>query len=456
MQTISSPPVLTVSQLTHAIKQKLESTFPHVWLQGEVSNFKAQASGHLYFSLKDASAQIAAIMFKMEAASLKILPKDGAQVIVRGDLTVYPQSGRYQIVIRELRYLGLGELLMKLEELKAKLYAKGWFAEALKKPLPKFPKTIGVVTSPTGAVIQDILNVLTRRFPGFHLILNPVKVQGEGAALEIAKAIEQFNTYQLADVLIVGRGGGSIEDLWAFNEEIVAAAIYASKIPIISAVGHETDVCLCDFVADARAPTPSAAAVLAVGDKEQLIHHMEHVHHRLHHMVMQRIRYDRQQLQGIQRHPLLASPYGILAIWMQRLDELNNSIILAMQHKIKTYYLKKEMFEKQLRALTPTRRIQQLKQLLLADTKRLDQHWQRAIALKKERLANLVTNLNSIDPKNLLQKGYAILFNKKDDSVITSVKSIKEKQEIRALLFDGEILSQIKKVNTNERSHSPK
>ncbi len=207
---ILSPPhsPLTVSQLTHAIKLNLESTFPFVHLQGEITNFKLQTSGHLYFSLKDAQAQISAVMFKGEASSLKLLPKAGDQVIVKGELNVYPPKGNYQLIIRELSYVGLGELLQKLELLKIKLHQMGWFKSTRKKPLPKFPKRIGVVTSPTGAVIQDILNILSRRFSGFHLILNPVKVQGEGAAQEIAQAIEQFNRYDLVDVMIVGRGRG--------------------------------------------------------------------------------------------------------------------------------------------------------------------------------------------------------------------------------------------------------
>ena len=303
MSSLHPPSILTVSQLTNAIKHCLESSFPHVWLQGEVSNFKVQSSGHLYFSLKDQNSQISAVMFRTEASLLKVVPKDGAQIILRGELNLYPQTGKYQIVVRELRFLGLGELLVKLEELKAKLHAKGWFRSDIKKPLPKFPKTIGVVTSPTGAVIQDILNVLTRRFPGFHLVLNPVRVQGEGAAAEIAQAIRQFNEYQLADVLIVGRGG-DIEDLWAFNEEVVAEAIYMSQIPVISAVGHETDVCLSDFVADARAPTPSAAAALVIPDRHQLCHYLDQLRHRMQHVVLQHIRHDRQKLAGIQRHPL--------------------------------------------------------------------------------------------------------------------------------------------------------
>lgn len=450
MQTLNSPTILTVTQLTNAIKHSLESGFPHIWLQGEISNFKAQSSGHLYFSLKDSSAQIAAIMFRNEAASLKIMPKDGAQVIVRGELNVYPQSGRYQIVIRELRYLGLGELLIKLEELKAKLYAKGWFNPELKKPLPRFPKTIGIVTSPTGAVIQDILNVLHRRFSGFHLILNPVKVQGEGAALEIAKAINQFNEHNLADVLIVGRGGGSIEDLWAFNEEIVAEAIFKSKIPVISAVGHETDVCLSDFVADVRAPTPSAAAAMVIADQAQVVQYLDQVRCRLLQNMNQRMKYEKEKIASIQKHPYLASPYGILAAWMQRLDDSRDTLTSAMQQKIMTYRLQLEALQRQLHALRPTVRILQFRQHLTSLQRQIDYQWTRSFSLRQERLANLIANLRSIDPKNLLQKGYSILFNEKTHCVITSTNSIEKEQEIRMLLSDGEILSTVKEIKKNE------
>jgi exodeoxyribonuclease VII large subunit len=445
-QQVHSPSVLTVSQLTNAIKHCLESSFPHVWLQGEVSNFKAQSSGHLYFSLKDQTAQIGAVMFRTEASSLKLMPKDGAQIIVRGELNLYPQTGKYQIVVRELRYLGLGELLVRLEELKAKLHAKGWFRPDIKKPLPKFPKTIGVVTSPTGAVIQDIVNVLTRRFPGFHLILNPVRVQGDGAAAEIAQAINQFNEHNLADVLIIGRGGGSIEDLWAFNEEIVAEAIYRSKIPVISAVGHETDVCLSDFVADARAPTPSAAAALVIPDKNQLILYLDQLRHRMHHIVLQHIKHDRQRLMGIQRHPHLATPYGILASWMQRLDDLRDTFTLTIQQKIKTHYLRLEGLQRQLHSLRPTVRIEQYRKHLEGIQRQLDQQWLRMIQLRKERLENLISNMRSIDPKNLLQKGYAILFDEKSNSVITSISTVEKQQEIKMLLSDGEITSTVKEI----------
>jgi exodeoxyribonuclease VII large subunit len=273
--------ILSVSALTSAIKNQLESRFPALQVKGEISNLKEQASGHIYFTLKDAEAQIRAVIFRSNARELARPLRNGDQVIVKGELAVYPPQGYYQVVVRKLSYAGVGELLVQLHALKDKLQALGWFSKERKKPLPKFPRTIGVVTSPTGSVIQDILNILGRRFAGFHLILNPVKVQGEGAAEEIARAIDAFNRYQLADVLIVGRGGGSLEDLWAFNEEKVAAAIFASKIPVISAVGHETDFTIADFVADVRAPTPSAAAEIATQEMAQQLQFLTQSKNRL-------------------------------------------------------------------------------------------------------------------------------------------------------------------------------
>lgn len=490
--TAATPSVLTVSQLTNAIKGSLEKAFPHVWLQGEISNFKHQTSGHLYFSLKDPSAQISAVMFRQQAAALRIIPKDGAQVIIRGELNVYPPSGKYQIVVREMRHVGLGELLVKFEELKAKLLQRGWFNAEHKKPLPKFPKRIGVVTSPTGAAIQDILNVLTRRFTGFQLLLNPVKVQGEGSALEIAQAIRQFNDFQLADVIIVGRGGGSIEDLWAFNEEVVAEAIYNSRIPIISAVGHETDVCLSDFVADVRAPTPSAAAAMVIAEKEQQIHHLEQLRRRAAQAITHLLRRDRQQLTALAKHPLLSAPNALLGFWMQRHDDLKQQVDLAMQRSSARARHHLKSLQRQLYALRPTARIGQFRQRLeqwaariktawrtkidtrqhkLANAKgqltlvwqaqqeirrrsfsapmlykRLDQSISRTLALRKERTQKLAANLYSIDPKALLRKGYAILFREKKDSVITSISNVAPNDLLRIMLNDGEVLSTVKEI----------
>lgn len=461
-------PILTVTQLTNAIKRCLETSFSLVWIQGEISNLKQQSSGHLYFSLKDAQAQIAAVMFKNEASALAKLPKDGNQVIVYGELSLYPPSGRYQIVIRELRFVGLGELLLKLEELKVKLHKKGWFHSSHKKPLPKFPKKIGVVTSPTGAVIQDILTVLSRRYSGFHLILNPVKVQGEGAAQEIAKAIEQFNRYDLVDVMIVGRGGGSIEDLWAFNEEIVAEAIFNSRIPIISAVGHETDHCIADYVADLRAPTPSAAAEIVVSEKAQLLHFLEQSRRRLYQAIYHVIRLHRHRLKALSDQPFFRSPYAILSFWMQKMDDLRQQLDQNIGHTIRQRKQLLAALKNHLNALQPINQIRQTRQKLAYWEHAIHASFQNKIEVIKkeiqrkehvlnlliqrnlkfshERLSHLRNSLQSLDPKNVLNRGYSILFAEKDHSVITSVHTIKKDEDLRIVLSDGQVLTTIKDI----------
>lgn len=468
--TPQNAPLLTVSQLTHAIKLKLEGTFPSIWLQGEISNFKLQTSGHLYFSLKDANAQIGAVMFKGDVATLKIMPKDGSQVVVRGEINVYPPTGKYQIVVRELRLLGVGELLLKLEELKVKLHKKGYFRSDRRKPLPKLPKRIGVITSPTGAVIQDILNVLSRRFSGFQLLLNPVRVQGDGAAQEIAQAIKFFNDHNMVDVMIVGRGGGSIEDLWAFNEEIVADAIYNSKIPIISAVGHETDHCIADYVADIRAPTPSAAAEIVIAEKSQQLAHLRQIKTRLTQCILHGIAQGKHRLAGVLRLPFFTNSYAFLGVWMQRTDSYREEVDRLIHLKIALFKLKIEAYHRESQALNPISKIYHFRQKLLQLQKSIDsawlikqqsrrkyfskeikmkqvhQCWQRVICLRREKLNSLQEALRSIDPKKLLNKGYAILFSEKDQSVITSTQTVVRNQSIRVLLGDGELHTQIKDI----------
>ncbi len=256
--------VLSVSDITRQIKNSLELRFPRVWIQGEISNFKRHTSGHLYFTLKDEGAQISATMWRSRAGTLLFGPEDGMKVIARGGITVYPPRGSYQIDVDQLTPLGVGELQIAFERLKQKLVAEGLFDEGRKRPLPELPSRIGIITSETGAALHDIRTVLNRRFPAIEVLLIPVRVQGPGAAEEIASAVKDMNRYGKIDVMIVGRGGGSLEDLWAFNEEIVARAIYASEIPVVSAVGHEIDFTIADFVADLRAPTPSAAAEMVV------------------------------------------------------------------------------------------------------------------------------------------------------------------------------------------------
>ena len=385
--------ILTVSELTSSIKAVLEPPFRALSVQGEISNFKLQSSGHLYFSLKDAGAQIASVLFKGNAAQLQRLPKEGDQVIAKGEIGLYAPSGRYQLVIRELQFLGIGELLLKFHQLKETLSLRGWFDPSRKKILPKIPKRIGVITSPTGAVIRDILNVLNRRFKNFHLILNPVKVQGEGAKEEIARAISEFNQYGLADVLIIGRGGGSIEDLWAFNEEIVAKAIFESTIPVISAVGHETDFTIADWVADVRAPTPSAAAEIAIAEKAHLLQFLQTMHKRCHQRILEHVSQYKKHMFALQKHPLFSSPYGVLSPTIQRLDD----------------------FTRQLERLNPMGKIDKL----------------------KDRLERVKLHLRSMHPQNILKKGYTILFSENQDSIILSAGTLQREQKLTALFHDG-------------------
>lgn len=436
---------LTVAQLTSAIKQQLESRFSYVAVRGEVSNLKVQSSGHIYFTLKDKDAQIAVALFRGSASSQQRLPKEGDQIVVKGELSVYAPRGNYQIIARQIEFAGVGELLQKLHELKLKLQGLGWFSPDLKKKIPRFPKTIGVVTSPTGSVIQDILNVLTRRLSNFHLILNPVRVQGDGAAQEIAQAIKDFNQFGLADVLIVGRGGGSIEDLWPFNEEIVAAAIYESKIPIISAVGHETDTCISDFVADLRAPTPSAAAEIISADKSELLLQLSKTRLRLSQTVQSHIRSQKRALDLICRQSPLASPNLVLAPFHQRLDEMKADLSQAADKFFINRRFKLESLKRQHKLLSPK---------LLLSTKRTELTKLRAafysrtlqiVKRKAERLNALKTHLEAIDPRHLLTKGFAIVFHEKTGSIMLSSNEAVIGEQVRIQLKDGQMTARIEK-----------
>ncbi len=443
-------PLLTVSQLTHAIKIQLEGQFPNVRLQGEISNFKKQASGHCYFSLKDSQAQVSAVMFRGAASQLQRLPKDGDDVIVNGEISVYAPRGNYQLIIRDLAFAGIGELLLRLEQLKVEINRRGWFRQEHKKALPKSPRRIGIVTSPTGAAIRDMLNVLTRRHAGLHIILSPVKVQGPGSAEEIAQAIREFNQHGLVDAMIIGRGGGSIEDLWAFNEEIVADAIFHSEIPIISAVGHETDHCISDYVADLRAPTPSAAAELLTHEKAQLLDALAVMQRRIKQTIQHRVKEARATLTGIERHPLLLTPYALLGPHMQRLDELRGAIDQQVRGKLSEHKLKLEGMRRQAEALQPTSRIVHMRQKLRHLEQGIDRIWPAQNQLRRQKLEALVAQMQAIDPKNLLQKGYAFIFSEKNQSVITSATSLQVNDPIRILFADGEAAATIQETKVHE------
>jgi exodeoxyribonuclease VII large subunit len=392
----------TVSELTNEIKLLLETTLPEVWLEGEISNYKLHSSGHSYFSLKDQNAQIACVLWRGRNQGFHFTPQDGIKVIALGRVTVYEKRGNYQFDIIQMQPAGIGDLQLALEQLKKKLQQEGLFDQAHKKPLPSYPDRIGVVTSPTGAAIQDLMNIFNRRFPGIEIILNPVKVQGEGAAEEIARAIDDFNEYGEIDLMIVGRGGGSLEDLWAFNEEIVARAIYRSKIPVISAVGHEIDFSISDFVADLRAPTPSAAAELAVPDREQLLDKLFLMLKKAYNIVGNQISLNQERVRNLTNSYGFRRPGDLIRQHQQRLDELERTMERVQLHR------------------------QQL---------------------MTERCQSLTQKLKALSPQSILQRGYSICYRLQDNKIIKQANQLKEHDEVKIKFHTGEALGTIDQVN---------
>jgi len=434
---------LSVSELTQAIKNLLEPNLHSIAVKGEITNFKEQSSGHIYFSLKDEKSQIQAALFRGYASKLRVKPKAGDSVIVRGEVSVYAPRGSYQIIVREIEFAGVGELLMLLHERKKKLEGLGWFAQERKKPLPKYPKTIGVVTSPTGSVIQDILNVLERRFKNFHLILCPVRVQGQEAAGEIAEAIRLMNAQTAVDVMIVGRGGGSLEDLWPFNEECVAEAIYHSHIPVISAVGHETDVTLADFVADRRAPTPSAAAEICMGERQEQLSRLSQAQDALLLALRRTIESAHQKLAKITAQPLLNSPYALLGPHMQRLDDGAQRLDMAINGRLRSHRVHLEGLFRTVQSLNPKKQIDRDRERLERYAKELGQIAKQQITRQKRELVHFKEKLDALNPKTILKKGYCIPFTENKSSVMMSSQNSEVGQLIKLLFHDGEVTARV-------------
>jgi len=438
----SSPPILSVSDLTFAVKKKLELSFASLSVRGEVSNLRKQASGHIYFTLKDANSQLSAVLFRGAASRLSRLPKEGDELVARGSLSVYSPRGTYQLIIKEVEYAGSGPLLQRLHELKIKLQGMGWFDKEKKQPLPKFPKTIGVVTSPTGSVIQDILYVLNRRYSGFHLILNPVRVQGDGAAAEITSAINQFNRHALCDVLIVGRGGGSLEDLWPFNEVCVAEAIHQSKIPIVSAVGHETDFTIADFVADMRAPTPSTAAEIVSENTAEHLMRLSKLKSGLLQTLRAQVRSSKQRLEALMKQPLISSPYALLGVHQQKLDMIQDDLTQGIKQVLVKSKMQVEGARRQKEALKPTATLNLLKQNFAKSRREITRAYLEQVQVRKTKLDQLIKLSRALDPRNVLERGYSIAFHEKNDSVILSKDEVQVGESLRVRFFDGELIVQ--------------
>ncbi len=427
----SSRHVFTVSEITQGIKALLEGSFGAVWVEGEVSNCRPSSSGHVYFSLKDQNAILSAVIFNRQARDIKFKLEDGLKVICSGNIDVYPPRGQYQLIIDKIEPKGIGGLQLALEQLKAKLEKEGFFAPEHKKPIPYLPANIGVVTSLTGAAIKDILKVLDRRFKDAHIIIAPVKVQGEGAKEEIARAIEDFNILnqdlsekEKIEVLIVGRGGGSIEDLWAFNEEIVARAIYNSRIPVISAVGHERDVTIADLVADLRAATPSVAAELVIPRQEDL----------------------RQRLEELTLSLKQDFLDAVIASG-DKITDLSHRLKMSVEHIWELNVNRLNANAKKLSLLNPVVKLEQYQAKLLDLARQIYVRMQHLINLKETGFAGIIENLSSLNPLNILARGYSVTFTVPEGKIVKDASSVKMGDRIKTKVLKGELISDVKEVN---------
>lgn len=418
---------LTVSAVTRYLKAKfdIDENLQTVYLKGEISNFKAHTSGHFYFSLKDENSKINAIMFRSNASKVIFKPADGMKVLVTGRISVYEAMGSYQIYVDEMLEDGVGNLYIAFEQLKKKLQAEGLFDEAHKKPIPRIPKRVGIVTASTGAAIRDIMTTIKRRFPICETILFPTLVQGENAKDDIVRNIKRAEDYDL-DVLIVGRGGGSIEDLWPFNEEIVARAIYDCEIPVISAVGHEIDFTIADFVADLRAPTPTAAAELAVPNMSDLKKHIDQLSIRLNEAIYKKVNYLKLYLDSVKNSFVIKNPGVMFENRKQSLDLMNTKLNELMLGKVDKMKNELEKIKKSYVLTNP--------KLLYKDN---------VVCLK-----NIIDKLELLNPLNILSRGYSITYM--NDKALKSVKEVKKDDVLKIKLYDGMLETRVSKIEEDK------
>ena len=388
----------TVSQITRKIRASLEYNFSNVSILGEISNVRKPGSGHIYLTLKDKGSQLQAVVFRNIANKIKFELKDGMEVITFGSVTVYEPRGQYQLIINKIEPKGIGALQLAFQQLKEKLEKEGLFDQTHKKPIPFIPQKIGVVTSPTGAAIKDILNIIDRRFANIEILIYPVKVQGEGAAQEIAEAITALNALTDIDVIIAGRGGGSLEDLWAFNEEVVARSIYNSRIPVISAVGHEIDITIADLVADKRALTPSEAGELVVPRKDLLLDMLEKLNTRLLQSLTGKLRLSKERLVRVANSYAMKQPFDRLRRWQQRLDEFAQRLNINITHALNT---------------------------------------------EREKLSGIAGKLESLSPLNVLKRGYTITTRLEDNKSLREVKGLNKGDKIKTNFSKGSVISTI-------------
>lgn len=445
---------LTVTALTKYIKRKFDAD-PHlhdVFVKGEISNFKQHSSGHMYFTLKDERARILAVMFASQNRSLKFIPENGMKVLLSGEVTVYEQGGQYQIYVKTMQPDGIGDLYLAYEQLKERLEKEGLFSPEHKKPLPKFPNTVGVITSPTGAAVRDIITTIKRRYPVARILIFPALVQGDHASGSIVKAIEKANEMNEVDCLIVGRGGGSIEELWAFNEEAVVRAIFASRVPIISAVGHETDFTIADFVADMRAPTPTGAAELAVPHMNELLERVLTKQSRLIRVMKEKVRFQQERLNRIEKSYAFRYPQKMYEQKMEQVDKVTERLVRGADNLFVT---QKDAYSSLIRRLERNNP-KQLFAMAAEQHTKMEKELNRAMvaifSAKSKDYHQMLATLDALSPLKVMDRGYSLVYDQ-DGRLAKSVGDFSKGSQLKVQMVDGSLLCKVTEVEGKE-SHN--
>ena len=431
--------ILSVSELNATIRDLLEHQLHTVWVEGEISNGRVWNTGHMYFTLKDSASQVKAVMFRSALRYLKFKPEDGLKVVARGKVSVYDPKGEYQIICEHLEPKGLGSLQQAFEQLKKTLAAEGLFDPARKRPLPALPRRIGLVTSIDGAALRDMIRVLRRRYPNAHLVISPTRVQGEGAGREVAHAIRKVARVEAVDVVIVARGGGSLEDLWAFNEEVLARAIVASPVPVISGVGHETDFTICDFVADLRAPTPSAAAELVVRRKDEFFSHIDRITERLDAAIHHRLRRMETRLHSLEARPGYAGFEGRLAVRGRHVAELTAALRQRMTAGVARRSRRHELLRRSLDQFDPRHRLAAVRTRLVSRDAQLEAVIRRHVTTAQSRIGSLAARLEGLSPLAVLGRGYSVTWDASRTRIIRDASSVKAGDHISVTLERGRV-----------------
>ncbi|MGE7764576.1 exodeoxyribonuclease VII large subunit [Peribacillus sp. NPDC096540] len=444
---MSNQQYLSVSALTKYIKRKFDAD-PHlqnVYIKGEISNFKQHTSGHMYFTLKDEKARLLSVMFAANNKGMKFLPENGMKVLVKGDISLYEASGQYQLYVKSMAPDGVGDLYLAYEQLKKKLEAAGLFSAEHKKTIPLYPKSVGVITSPTGAALRDILTTIKRRYPIAKIIIYPALVQGNNAAKSVAQAISVANSRAESDVLIVGRGGGSIEELWAFNEEIVAESIYDSDIPIISAVGHETDFTIADFVADMRAPTPTGAAELAVPHLNEILERLMNRKNRLTRSIQETVNFERTRLTRMERSYAFRYPHKM---YEQKLEQLDKTLDRLGKTSTRYFMKKRDELNKVtdiLKKLHPEQAVKNSKDELHQQEKELRRAMEAIYRQKSQQFVHITATLSALSPLKIMERGYGLVFAE-DETLIKSTQQVSKGDKIAVSIKDGTLECEIKEI----------